>query len=149
MDWENVQRDVQTTFPDVRRLAPDTLIQWFEEDGGRPVRIVDVRAKEEFDISHLTGARHWDGAAESESAPGGVGLDDRVVVYCAVGYRSSAAVRTLQDMGYTDVYRLDGDLFGWVNAGRAVVKDGEPVDKAHPFNRRWGELLRPDSRADS
>lgn len=149
MDWENVQKDVQAKFPDVRRLSADTLIRWFEEDGGRPVRIIDVRAKDEFGVSHLPGAQQWDGASATESPPVGAGLGDRIVVYCAVGYRSSAAVRTLQGLGFTDVYRLDGDLFGWVNAGRAVVKDGEPVNEAHPFNRRWGKLLRPDSRTGS
>lgn len=44
-----------------------------------------------------------------------------VVAYCASGGRSALVLKTLHDMGYTNVRNLGG-FKGWVEAGGAVEK---------------------------
>jgi molybdopterin/thiamine biosynthesis adenylyltransferase/rhodanese-related sulfurtransferase len=51
-------------------------------------------------------------------------LPDRgqsIVVYCAGGTRSALAAKTLQDLGYTDVYSMAGGFNAWKNNGFPFV----------------------------
>ena len=36
-----------------------------------------------------------------------------IIVYCATGIRSAQAAETLIDMGYENVYNLDGGILNW------------------------------------
>ena len=35
-----------------------------------------------------------------------------------------------------------GGVVRWVNEGQPVVKDHAPVSQVHPFNAKWGRLLK-------
>lgn len=43
-------------------------------------------------------------------------IDSPIVVYCGGGLRSPFAAKTLQDMGYTNVWNYSDGFFGWRNA---------------------------------
>ena len=51
--------------------------------------------------------------------------DRPVLVYCASGGRSALSGKTLQDMGYTQVFNIGG-FKDWVEAGGAVEKITDP-----------------------
>ncbi|NNJ92423.1 MAG: sulfurtransferase, partial [Gammaproteobacteria bacterium] len=42
--------------------------------------------------------------------------DSPIVVYCGAGLRSPFAAKTLQDMGYTNVWNYAEGFFGWRDA---------------------------------
>jgi rhodanese-related sulfurtransferase len=44
----------------------------------------------------------------------------RVVLYCASSGRSALAVKSLQQLGYTNVGHLDGGVKAWTAAGRPL-----------------------------
>ncbi len=44
--------------------------------------------------------------------------DRRTILYCASRGRSTLAVTTLKQLGYTDVAHLDGGIQAWLTAGR-------------------------------
>lgn len=46
--------------------------------------------------------------------------DRQFVLYCASGWRSALATKTLQDMGMTNVAHVEGGFTGWKAAGGAV-----------------------------
>lgn len=46
--------------------------------------------------------------------------DKRIILHCAAGGRSALAVKTLQQMGYTNVAHLDGGIKAWKDAGLPV-----------------------------
>ncbi len=46
----------------------------------------------------------------------------RVVVYCRTGNESAIAAQTLLDLGYTDIWNLDGGMTAWVASGRQIVQ---------------------------
>ena len=49
------------------------------------------------------------------------GQGKRVVLFCAVGWRSALAAKTLQDMGMEHVCHVDGGFNAWKAAGAPVT----------------------------
>ncbi len=50
--------------------------------------------------------------------------DVKIVIYCRSGGMSAIAARALVQMGYTNVYNLDGGFRTWQAAGYPFVNDG-------------------------
>ena len=72
--------------------------------------IVDVRETDEYDSGHIDG---------SVNIPVGnissidYDKDTKIIVYCVSGTRSANAAKELIEMGYTNVYNLDGGIINW------------------------------------
>jgi rhodanese-related sulfurtransferase len=137
---EQMRTVVSLRYPEVRWVTPRQLAAWMRSDEARPTLLLDARQPDEYRVSHLRGARRIDPdepEIEGLSAP----RDARVVVYCAVGWRSGDIASRLQDAGYREVYNLEGGIFAWANQGRPVYRDGERVREVHPYDETWGRLL--------
>jgi rhodanese-related sulfurtransferase len=50
----------------------------------------------------------------------------RLVLYCAAGWRSALAAKTLQDMGLEDVAHVGGGFSAWKAAGAPVAAGRRP-----------------------
>jgi len=86
--------------------------------------VLDVRTPMEFAEGHLENAVNIDfqsGSFESEIAS----LDKSATyaVYCRSGNRSGQAVKVMADLGFTDLYDLDGGVIDWVAAGKSIVRN--------------------------
>ena len=46
----------------------------------------------------------------------------KILVYCRSGAESAIAAQTLLDMGYTNVWNLDGGMNAWTAAGHTLVQ---------------------------
>ncbi len=137
---------IGTWFPDVAWVDAETLSGWMNrEPSERPV-ILDVRTKEEFDVSHLEGALRTD-PDHPDIAALNLRAETTVVVYCSVGARSAAIVDELVAAGFAKVYNLEGGIFDWANEGRPIFRDGEPTDQVHPYGEPWGLYLKSELRA--
>lgn len=141
--WEGLKATLEARHPEVPWVSGDSLSRWLAETP--PPLLLDARAEAEFRVSHLEGALRVDPerpdvARLPRPAPG-----RRVVVYCSVGWRSGDVAAILRRAGWTEVYNLEGGLFAWANAGRAVVGEGAP--RVHPFDATWGRLLDASRRA--
>ncbi|WP_456452071.1 rhodanese-like domain-containing protein [Hydrogenimonas sp.] len=55
-------------------------------------------------------------------------LNARVVIYCCTGKRGRLAAKTMQEMGYTNVYSLKGGIREWVEQG-------------YPLDTVYGEVV--------
>lgn len=107
------------------------------------VVILDTRAKEEFEVSHIEGARFVDYDGFKISEVGDISKDSEVIVYCSVGYRSERIGEKLQKAGFTNVKNLYGGIFSWKNEGYEVVgSQGSPTDSVHTYNKSWGKWLK-------
>lgn len=106
------------------------------------VILLDTRAKQEYEVSHLPEAR-WVGYDEFdlkkvENLP----KSTPIVVYCTVGVRSERIGEKLKAAGYRNVRNLYGSIFEWVNQDNPVVDNqGKPTQKVHAYSRTWGVWL--------
>ena len=139
--WAEVLRDIRNKYPEVKQLQTDELYSWITVPGGGSVILIDARKKEEFQVSHISGARHIPYNRDPSKYLANIKQDDPIVVYCSVGYRSSILAEKLQKMGFTEVHNLEGSLFKWANEGKPVVQGQKMIHKVHPYNAHWGRLL--------
>lgn len=103
---------------------------------------VDARQWEEYQVSHIEGAR-WVGYKEFElDRLEGTSKAQPIVVYCSVGYRSERIALRLQKAGYSNVYNLYGGIIEWVNQGQPVVNREGATLKVHVYNALWGVWLQ-------
>jgi rhodanese-related sulfurtransferase len=147
-DMEKVRDLARLKVPDVKQLSTEALANWIADTNRVSPLLVDARSDTEFRVSHLPKALLAESVEEVKRLAGGSDGQVRpVVVYCAVGYRSSAFVQKLQKAGLTNVFSLDGSIFQWANEGRDLYQGRERVNTVHPYNRKWGQLLKPERRA--
>jgi len=141
---------VRKRFPDVHQLQTGELAAWLSDTNRPQPVLLDVREIEEFEVSHLPDAKNVKPNAKLNDIRAIVATDRPVVVYCSVGYRSSALAQRLAKLGLTNVFNLEGSIFQWANEGRPIVKDkaAEPATKVHPYNKRYGVLLKPALRSE-
>ncbi|MEQ9501309.1 MAG: molybdopterin-synthase adenylyltransferase MoeB [Deltaproteobacteria bacterium] len=82
------------------------------------VVLVDVREADEVATGIIAGAKHIPrGFLELRIENVERNRDAEMVVYCAGGTRSALAVRSLEELGYTNVTSMKGGFNGWKNAG--------------------------------
>lgn len=137
---------VRKVFPQVPQRSVSWLVEQ-QQGGGAEILLLDVRTPEEFAVSHIRGARRAETLAEARVVLGERPKDLPIVLYCSVGYRSSALGAALLEAGYSQVANLEGSIFAWVHAGEPVVREGIRVHQVHPYDGFWGNLLDPRYRA--
>lgn len=49
--------------------------------------------------------------------------DARIVLYCRSGSMSATSARTLVNLGYNDVWNLDGGMIAWSASGRPLLSE--------------------------
>ena len=81
------------------------------------VQLVDVRTPEEFKEQHIDNATNinWNDA-NFEQQVSNLDKSKPVYVYCKSGGRSAKATAKLSEMGFTNVYELDGGMLSWNEA---------------------------------
>lgn len=106
------------------------------------VYILDTRSQEEFEVSHIPGARYLGYRSLQESTLDSIPKDAPIVLYCSVGYRSEKIGNRLRERGYSKVYNLYGSIFEWVNNGYSLVDpQGNPTNTIHTYNRNWSQWV--------
>ena len=87
------------------------------------IQLVDVRTKEEFIESHLTGAQNICVTDEDFNEKiKNLDKNKPVYVYCKVGGRSADAAKKLKKMGFTKIYDMDGGILLWEEKKLATEK---------------------------
>jgi rhodanese-related sulfurtransferase len=141
LDETAVRETIRRTFPDVPQIPPDSLLAWQERERHASPILLDVREEEEYNVSHLKGAQRSVSQQEALDSLKGVPNDTLIVLYCSVGYRSSALAETLQALGFTNIKNLEGSIFAWANSGFPVYRGDTRVNVVHPYDETWGALL--------
>lgn len=100
------------------------LESWRLLEGRADVLILDVRTPQEYREAHLAGAllipidqvaqRLWE-----------IPRERPILVYCAVGSRSSQVANYLGRLGYPEVYNMRGGIWSWQSRG-LPVNQGAP-----------------------
>lgn len=95
------------------------------------VDLVDVRNPNEWANGHLPGARHVP-LDVLRTEPRKHLPRDNVLFVCAMGGRSQQAGRIAEELGFTQVFSLDGGTEAWAALGLPVEVPPRPERKAPP-----------------
>jgi thioredoxin len=106
-------------------------------------QLLDVRTPEEFSTGHIENAENvnlngnnfvTEANTYDKSKP--------IFVYCKVGGRSAQAADKLAQMGFKEIYNLDGGIMKWDAAGNA-----KPSDKIIGMcDQEYGELIKSSDK---
>jgi glyoxylase-like metal-dependent hydrolase (beta-lactamase superfamily II)/rhodanese-related sulfurtransferase len=102
--------------------VPDILAQWPPSD----FQLVDIREEgERRKHGTIPGSLHapygqFDRYCGKSGALAGVARHTRILLYCAVGERSTLAVEMATEMGLNNVAHMPGGFRAWTSAGGAV-----------------------------
>ena len=106
-------------------------------------QILDVRTPEEFSGEHLDDATNvnWNDANFVSNASK-YDKSKPVFVYCKVGGRSKQAAEKLSELGFIEIYNLDGGIMKWNAAGFS-----KPSDKIIGMcSQEYGDLIKSDKK---
>jgi len=106
-----------------KKRISETNVEAVKEklDRGETFYLVDVREESEWDKGHIKNAIYiGKGVIERDIEKKINNTDSEIILYCGGGFRSALAADSLQKMGYTNVYSMDGGYSGWVKAGYPV-----------------------------
>ena len=89
--------------------------------------IIDVREESEvYNQGLIKGAIHiprglieFKLSPDSPNNPVNIDTDTNILVYCAGGFRSALAAKTLSDMGFHNVYNIGG-FQEWIDSGGEI-----------------------------
>lgn len=147
IEWK-IGRD----FRGVPSISTVELAYMLESDLSSNVVLVDVRKQVEFDVSHLANAIRAENVEElvpQLSEFDRSNSEQKIVLYCSVGYRSARLTRDLMNAGFENVFNLDGSIFQWYNEGRDVFQTEKLVNDVHPYSSFWSFLIKRERQKES
>lgn len=148
--WSSTRALIALRFAEAKHISTSHFAAWMSDAQTISPIVLDTRTPEEFAVSHIKGAVLATSEREAKHALQHAERTTPIVVYCSVGYRSSAIAVALQKVGYSNVRNLDGGIFTWANEGRSLARGDHALERAskvHPYDSIWGKLL--DERHNS
>jgi len=104
----------------IKKVAPVEFSKAINQPG---VIVLDVRTPEEFSAGHLPNAININ--LEGADFAGEVSKLDKsatVAVYCRSGNRSGVATEQMAELGFVDMYDMQGGILDWEAAGGQIVQ---------------------------
>jgi rhodanese-related sulfurtransferase len=106
----------------IELVSPEQAAQVIEDDPAGLV-ILDIRTPEEYDEARIDGAVNIDYYdTDFVDQLDTLDKDRPYVMYCRSGNRSSDAITTMKDLGFSEVYEIDGGIVNWAESGYPIVE---------------------------
>ena len=84
--------------------------------------VLDIRTPEEFNAGALPSAINIDFyEADFRDRLADLDKDVPYVMYCNSGNRSATAADMMEELGFTEVYEINGGIQAWAQAGGALA----------------------------
>lgn len=100
----------------IKELTIGDVVQ--KQKRGDKFILVDTREDNEWDKGRIPGAIHiGKGVIERDVEEKIPDPNVEIVLYCGGGFRSALAADVLQQMGYMNVFSMDGGIRGWREKG--------------------------------
>lgn len=105
-------------------------------------KLIDVRSKAEFDVSHLPNAINLPIDSFEPSLIHQFDKKDSLVFYCSVGYRSGIIAEEFERNNFEHTYNLCGGIFKAINEKEALFNSkNQATDSIHTFDFYWSFLI--------
>ncbi len=109
-----------TATTSVELVSPVEAVQVLDERAADVV-LLDVRTPEEYAEGHVPGSVNIDFyAADFAEQLDLLPKDVPYVVYCRSGNRSGSTMPIMEDLGFTEVWDVDGGILAWNQAGLPI-----------------------------
>ncbi len=129
----------------VRHLDIPALREAIERRARETVYLIDVRTAEEYAAGHIPGFRWFPGGqAVQRSDEAAVVKNCPIVFSCDGKARATLIASWYRQMGFGEVYAVDGGTAAWVGSGRSLDK-GMPEERPFGHDEARGKvtLLSP------
>ena len=101
-----------------KEIKEMSIHQLREALANKSITLVDIRELDEWTQGKIDGARHLPrGFLEFQIENIAIDRSTPLALICAGGVRTALAARSLQEMGYQNVYSVAGGFGAWKNAG--------------------------------
>lgn len=101
--------------------------------------LLDTRSKAEYETSHIPGAIWVGYEAFDIKSLENIPTDEKIVLYCSIGYRSEEITRKINAAGYKQTSNLYGGIFEWVNKGGMLENhEQKETHTLHVYKKVWG-----------
>lgn len=106
--------------------------------------VLDVRTPEEYSKGHLANAKNinWKDNDFTNSVEQ-LDKSKPVFVYCLSGMRSASAAKKMREMGFKEVYELDGGMMKWRAANLPETTDST-AKTAGMTQEQYSQLINSD-----
>lgn len=102
------------TAQEIKVISPQEVKDAVYNDN--PHQLVDVRTVEEFNEGHLKKAQNICVTDEDfEANIMKLDKDKPVYLYCRSGMRSAKAAKIMKDLGFKEIYDMEGGYLNWEN----------------------------------
>ena len=92
-------------------------------DGAEPPLVLDIRTAFEVNAGRIDRSTHIDYYGKTfKEEVGKLDRDKPLIVHCRSGGRSTESLGIFQELGFKNVYHLDGGILAWEKAGLGLVK---------------------------
>lgn len=103
------------------RLGPGDFLAKLQSTPG--AQLIDVRTAGEVALGMIPECTNFDfGAPDFQAKIAGLDKEKPVFVYCAAGGRSGRAATLMSDLGFKEIYDLEGGFTAYNKEGLEVVK---------------------------
>jgi rhodanese-related sulfurtransferase len=111
------------------------------------VLLLDARESKEYTVSHIAGAKFVGYDQFNMNELTAIEPNQKIVVYCSVGYRSEKVAEKIIAAGFKDVSNLYGGIFEWINQDNPVVDSlGRATTNIHAYSKTWGVWLNKGNK---
>lgn len=141
LKWNLLNSLIDLKFSDVNHISTEELAIWLDDKNKRNPLILDTRTPLEYAVGHLQGAYFMPHDLPEIEPFIQCSYSQTIVTYCSVGYRSAILAQRLQNMGYENVFNLNGSLFLWFSENRPIFCDEQIVEFIHPNHLFWSFWL--------
>ena len=108
----------------IKVMSPEQVKKAYDKD---EITLIDVRDIRELwkegtikDAIHIPrGLIEFKLSPDSPNNPVNIDNDTNILVYCAGGFRSALAAKTLSDMGFHNVFNIGG-FQEWIDSGGEI-----------------------------
>ena len=112
----------------VRTLSVADLRALMAKTESENVYLIDVRTSEEYARGHIPGFQWFPGGQAVQRADDLVAVKNGHVVFACDGYvRATVAASWYRQMGFPNVYVVDGGTTAWAASGQALATTGPSV----------------------
>jgi len=114
----------EQTHQKIVKVSPDEAYRLIQENKNKPnFVIIDIRTPQEYKTGHIENAiniNFYDSNFKQELSR--LDRDKTYIVYCRTGHRSDMAMPIFRELGFKEVYEMDGGIVAWVKSGYRIVK---------------------------